>query len=455
MFHTVKLSKSNPTPLYIQLASELAQLIQANLLSEGMKLPTIRLLSQRLSINRDTVVSAYKLLEQQGLVESYIGKGTYIASHTSHSTPLTAYQAPKSPHLCCSHLNLSSDFYPKTLCQELAGKIIQEEGWEAFSDPLFRERHALKQSANHFLEKLGLKTHFAQLRIIPSMDTFLLSLFKLTPKIGICVEALRDLTTSCYLRSMGAKIYEVPLTNEGMDLEVLERYLHTGTISYIFLSPYLQNPTGICYSDSNKKKILELATRYDAYIIEDGTYCDFLYTQINYHPLYHLCLDQRVIYLYHFSKVYLPYMKYSFAVLPVPLMKRFKDEVECGFNERFLHYYLSSPDLKQISNQIHQTCKLRYEHLVSMLTKLNPLICTHPYGSLWLWCHVPDDSYIALCQKLTQKDIIIAPGELFSTTPLSGYFRLSISDLSLEAIDELVSTLKQYLLPSNSVLEPF
>ena len=90
-----------------------------------------------------------------------------------------------------------------------------------------------------------------------------------------------------------------------------------------------------------------------------------------------------------------------------------------------------------------------------MLTKLNPLICTNPYGSLWLWCHVPDDSYIALCQKLTQKDIIIAPGELFSTTPLSGYFRLSISDLSLEAIDELVSTLKQYLLPSNSVLEPF
>lgn len=448
MFHTVKLSKSDPTPLYIQLASELAKLIQADLLSEGMKLPTIRLLSQRLSINRDTVVSAYKLLEQQGLVESYIGKGTYIASHAPHSDLLATSQSPSKPHLCCSHLNLSPDFYPKTLCQELANKIIQEEGWEAFSDPLFRERHALKQSASGFLEKLGLKTHFAQLRIISSMDTFLLSLFKLSPKVGICVEAIRDLTFSCYLRSIGAKIYEVPLTNEGMDLEVLEKYLHTGTISSIFLSPYLQNPTGICYSDSNKRKILELATRYDAYIIEDGTYCDFLYASNSYLPLYHLCSDQRIIYLYHFSKVYLPYMKYSFAVLPIPLVKRFKDEIECGFNERFLHYYLSSSSLSQISSQIHQTCKLRYEHLVSMLTQLHlPLICSNQSGSLWLWCQVSDDFYPTLCQQLTQKDIIIAPGELFSTMPLSGYFRLSISDLSIEAIDELVNCLNQYLLP--------
>ena len=77
MFHAISLSKSDPTPLYIQLACELAKLIQDGVLVEGFKLPTIRSLSKQLSINRDTVVSAYKLLEQQGLVESFIGKGTY------------------------------------------------------------------------------------------------------------------------------------------------------------------------------------------------------------------------------------------------------------------------------------------------------------------------------------------------------------------------------------------
>ena len=447
MFHTVKLSKSDPTPLYIQLACELAKLIQAELLCEGMKLPTIRLLAKQLSINRDTVVSAYKLLEQQGLVESHIGKGTYIAPHTP-STNLSTYLSPSSkPRLCCSHLNLSHDFYPKSLCQELTHHIMAEEGWEAFNDPFFRERHALKQSSSDFLETLGLKVHFAQTRVISCMDTFLMSLFKLSPKIGICVEHIRDLSTSCYLRSIGAKIYEVPLNHDGMDLDILEKYLHTGSISYIFVSPYLQNPTGICYSESTKQKLLELASYYDAYIVEDGTYCDLLYAMPPYKPLNNLCNDNRVIYLYHFSKVYLPYMKYSFAILPVPLIKSFKDEIECGFNERFLHYYLISKDLIRIRAHIYSTCKLRYETLLSKLKMLEETVeCTPYFGGLSFWCHISQTIYPKFCNTLATKDIIIAPGELFSTSCLHGYFRLSISDLPVEKIEELILTLKQCLI---------
>lgn len=448
MFHTVKLSKSDPTPLYIQLACELAKLIQTELLCEGMKLPTIRLLSKQLSINRDTVVSAYKLLEQQGLVESHIGRGTYISPHTIQSHSLTNSALSSKPHLCCSHLNLSHNFYPETLCEELATRIIQKEGWEAFSDPLFRERHALRQSASAFLELLGLKLHFAQIRIISSMDTFLLSLFKLSPKIGVCVESIRDLSTSCYLRSIGAKIYEVPLTDHGMDLDILEKYLHTGTISYIFVSSYLQNPTGICYSEANKKKLLELASNYDAYIIEDGSYCDFLYDTPHYKPLYNLCNDARVIYLYHFSKVYLPYMKYSFAILPSPLIKCFKDDIECSFNERFLHYYLISNDLSCIRTHIRTTCKLRYQTLAAELKSFDDtLTYTSHWGGLSFWCHVPEIIYSDFCQSLAAMGIIIAPSELFSTTSIKGYFRLSISELPMENISELLFAFKQCLLP--------
>lgn len=447
MFHTVKLSKSDPTPLYMQLACELAKLIQADLLSEGTKLPTIRLLSNRLSINRDTVVSAYKLLEQQGLVESHIGRGTYIASHNTPTTSIFP-SATAKPHLCCSHLNFSDEFYPATLCQELTSQIVHAEGWEAFGDPLLRERRLLKQSAANFLGKLGIKTHFAQIRIVSSIDDFLLSLFKFSPKVGICVESIRDLSTSCYLRSIGAKLYEVPLTSEGMDLDILEKYLHSGMISYIFISSYLQNPTGISYSAENKQKLLELASRYDAYIIEDGTYCDFSSPNLHYQPLYNLCTDHRVIYLYHFSKIYLPYMRYSFVILPTLFIKRFKDDIECSFNERFLHYYLNSSALSSISTQLHTTCITRYQLLLSKLQSLNSLTVCYPqsYG-IWLWCQVPDTLYDDFCQMLAKRSIIIAPGELFSTLPLKGYFRLSISDLSLDSINELATCLSSYLLP--------
>jgi len=448
MFHTVKLSKSDPTPIYIQLASELASLIQQGLLYEGMKLPTIRLLSKQLSINRDTVVSAYKLLEQQGLVESHIGKGTYISAHpkldSSHGSI-----APIShkPHICCSHLNLSDSFFPATLCQELTTQIIAGEGWEAFSDPLFRERRALKQSASYFLESLGVKSHFAQTRIVSSIDDFLLNLFRLSPKTGVCVETPRDLSSSCYLRSIGAKIYEVPLTSYGMDLDILEKHLHNGNIAYIFITPYLQCPTGICYAKTHLQKLLDLACQYDCYIIEDGTYCDFL-SHINYVPLYNLSHDGRVFYLYHFSKVYLPYMKYSFAVLPASLIKRFKDEVECSFNERFLHYYLNSQSLTEIKKNILTTCTERYRYLLESLEPLKPhLSYTPTHGGLSLWCKVAEKDYELLCQKLTKKEVIIAPGELFSNSALKGYFRLSISNLSYPDIDELTLLLTQILKP--------
>lgn len=446
MFHAIKLSKSDPTPIYIQLASELAKLIQEGLLYEGMKLPTIRLLSSQLSINRDTVVSAYKLLEQQGLVESHIGKGTYISAHPQAAVSTSNIILPESHHLCCSHLSLSPDFFPSTLCQELTTQIIATEGWEAFCDPLYRSKRLLRQNATAFLNTLGIKTHFAQTQIITSMEHFLLSLFKLSPKLGICVETPRDLTTSCYLRSIGAKIYEIPLTPYGMDLEILEKYLHTGTVSYIFVNPYLQNPTGLCYSKTYLQKLLDLATQYDCLIVEDGTYCDLM-TKHHYLPLINLCKDGRVIYLYHFSRMYLPYMKYSFAILPTQLLKRFTDELECHFNERFLQYYLASEAFLTIRNHILDTCKERYHYLLKALDPLTDVLsCSNQEGGLFIWCKVPHKHYPSLCLELAEKDMIIAPGELFATGSLEDCFRLSISQLSYSEINDLIHTISQVLL---------
>ena len=447
MFHAVQLSKSDPTPLYIQLANNLAHLIQQDILQKGMKLPTIRSLSKELCINRDTVVSAYKLLEQQGLVESHIGKGTYITS-IHHNIPLAHPIAPLNhkAHICCSHLNLSESFFPSSLCQDLATQVISKEGWEAFADPFYREKKALKQSAADFLIGLGIQTHFAQVQVISHLEDFFINFFRLSPKIGVCVETPRDLTLSCFLKQIGAKIFEIPLTPNGMDLDILEKYLKLGSISCIILSPYLQNPTGICYSRVCQTKILELAKQYHCLIIEDGTYCDFLW-DLPYSPLYNQSNNENVLYLYHFSKVYMPYMKYSFAALPLNLVKIMKDSMSCSFNERFLHYYLASHTFSVIQKQILETCKCRYQYLIKQFSLLAPYLTYEAaYGGLSVWCKIPESIYPDFCQKLVQKEIIIAPCELFFNTNITGYFRLSISDLSFENIDELIALFKQLLM---------
>lgn len=443
MFHTVQLSKSDPTPLYIQLASELAKLIQADLLTGGTKLPAIRYLSKQLAINRDTVVSAYRLLENQGLVEGHIGKGTYVVPISKKTSPAPPI---KNAHIYCSNLGFSKDHFPSSICLNLATKLITDEGWEAFSDPLYRNRHFLKQRIGEFIEKkLNIHPHFGEVRLIKSTDDFLLSLFKFSPKSGICVESYRDLAPSCYLRSIGAKIYEIPLLEDGLDLETLERYLRTGLISYIIVSPYLQNPTGICYSEANKKALIRLAEQYDCYIIEDGTFNEFIFDHTCAYPLYEHYSKERVIFLYHFSKLYMPYLNYSFAVLPRLLMKRLPDEIACTFNERLLLYYLESTSLSKLQKELFNESKQKYEFLANSLKNLTyKLEVGHTHGGLCFWIRPLNTNRETLCQYLSKSGFIVSPGNLFTTQDNCEFVRLSISQLPLKDIEKLIGLLNNF-----------
>ena len=116
MFCTIHLSKSDPTPLYIQLASELAHLIKIGEIPERTKLPTIRTLSRKLKINRDTVVNAYKVLENQGLVVAHVGSGTYVSPLTSQKD----YESETNLQtISCSTLSFNKDYFPTSLITQL------------------------------------------------------------------------------------------------------------------------------------------------------------------------------------------------------------------------------------------------------------------------------------------------------------------------------------------------
>lgn len=68
----------SPTPLYAQIASRLRVAIAAGELRPGDGLPSVRQLSARLRINPATVVQAYRELEDEGLVTTRQGAGTFV-----------------------------------------------------------------------------------------------------------------------------------------------------------------------------------------------------------------------------------------------------------------------------------------------------------------------------------------------------------------------------------------
>ena len=440
MFCTIHLSKSDPTPLYIQLASELSHLIKIGEIPERTKLPTIRTLSRKLKINRDTVVNAYKVLENQGLVVAHVGSGTYVSPLT---TPEPTHPETHIATVPCSTLSFNKDYFPTSLITELTSQIIKLEGWGAFSDPLYRERNLLRQSICQFFKSVGIMATPAQIRFPKDFCSFLLDLLKVHPSSTICVEAYRDLTYSSFLRSLGFKIIEIPLTDDGLDLTYLEKQLQTEHIGFVWVSSYVQNPTGISYSLECKKNLIELAHLHHFYIIEDGTLSDFTYSHECLKPLYMLDSYGQVIYLYHFSKLYLPPLQYTFIALPNSLHKKINDPVVCTFNERLLHFYLESDALGKIRQEIIEKTYLAYLKVYEALLTVSHLLEVYSNkGSLFFWIRPIHISYADFYNCFLKHHIILSPGEVFTQKSKCTFFRLSLAHLDEDTLPFIIECLK-------------
>ncbi len=65
-------------PLYLQIARQVEQMVAAGDLQVGDQLPTVRELATELRINFNTVARAYHVLDEQGLISTQRGRGTYI-----------------------------------------------------------------------------------------------------------------------------------------------------------------------------------------------------------------------------------------------------------------------------------------------------------------------------------------------------------------------------------------
>jgi GntR family transcriptional regulator len=70
-------------PIYMQLVDRIKQMVASGQLQPGQQLPTMRQLAADLRINYNTVGRAYSLLDQDGVISTQQGRGTFIASRLS------------------------------------------------------------------------------------------------------------------------------------------------------------------------------------------------------------------------------------------------------------------------------------------------------------------------------------------------------------------------------------
>jgi GntR family transcriptional regulator len=81
MFITI--DEADARPIYLQVAEEIKGLIARGELAEGAQLPPVRQLAADLGVNLNTVATAYRELQGEGLLSIRHGAGAVVASRTA------------------------------------------------------------------------------------------------------------------------------------------------------------------------------------------------------------------------------------------------------------------------------------------------------------------------------------------------------------------------------------
>ena len=74
------ITNSAGVPIYEQISSQIKALILSGQLNEGEALPSMRTLAQDLRVSVITTKRAYEILEAEGLIESFTGRGSFVAA---------------------------------------------------------------------------------------------------------------------------------------------------------------------------------------------------------------------------------------------------------------------------------------------------------------------------------------------------------------------------------------
>ena len=74
---------TSATPIYAQLIAQVKRAIAAGVLQPGEALPSLRELATQLRVNPLTIARAYRELEQQGVITTEHGRGSFISANAA------------------------------------------------------------------------------------------------------------------------------------------------------------------------------------------------------------------------------------------------------------------------------------------------------------------------------------------------------------------------------------
>lgn len=466
--YNINLDKNSDIPLYQQLSDKLYAFISEGVLEADMKLPPIRSFAVRLGVNPGTVVNAYKVLENKRMVYSRGGSGTYVVDISKLSTAFTNV-VHKNKIVCNSEnavnfskTSVSEDLFPVKKFKTIFNEILDRDKGKAFSYQNAQGYEPLRIAICEKLEKKGIKTLPQRIQIISGAQQGIdiVSKAMLSNNDVVFVEHLTYSGAIGAMLSRNARIVQVDMEPDGINIEMLKKLLTQYTPRFIYVTTYYQTPSCVSYSLKKKRELLELAIKYNFYIIEEDNLSDFNYSNENPVTLKALDYRNRVIYIKSFSKILMPGLRLGYMVLPkaisesVAEIKYSTDISTSGFLQRAFEMFLKSSDWNSHIAYMRSIFSEKYAVAVKEIEDklLNWVEFTPPEGGLRLWLKLKDKTIDCdkFYEKLVHNGVVVIPGEVYSIDDEKVYgFALSFADIEKEdiikGIDIIAKTFSQVL----------
>lgn len=320
-------------PLYAQIRDQIRERIVTGTIKVGERLDPSRELAKRLGVHRTTVGNAYADLEAEGLISGTVGRGTFVTELAE------ALKTPRQPARRVNTDLFWDSFFPQEQHDDALGRLMastQEAGIISFAtahgcedalppDLVRRATDAVIRREAGRIFQYGSSDGYPPLKryLLTRLqhDGILVDLDELLVTNG-CQQSLDLVRRSLVMpgdvvvcenptytglwhvfEPPAARLIGVPVGPEGMDLDVLAAVLEQNKVKLILSTPNFQNPTGRTMPLESRRRLLELAARFQVPVVEDDIYGALRYAGRELPSLKALDKTGLVIHLNSFSKV--------------------------------------------------------------------------------------------------------------------------------------------------------
>lgn len=443
---SIQLNKALQQPLYLQLSEVIKEKIKRGEGESGEKLPSIRKMANGLGVNSVTIVNAYKLLSQEGIITSKGGSGYYIgrgednfsASPVKLSINDDIYEEEDINLMSRGQVVLSSrsinfasatpspELFPVEDFKSVLNEVLDRDKGEAFGYQESSGYRPLREAIGVFIrENYDIRAGEEEIQIISGAQQGIDVIGKALINNGdfVFVENPTYTGATAVFKSRGANIVGIPIHKDGIDIDVLERSIKLYRPKLIYVMPNYQNPTTYSYSEEKKKYLLEMSLQYNFYIVEDDSLSGLNYcADKDRSTLKAMDRYKKVIYIKSFSKVLMPGLRIGFLIVPQDIYhdvlqaKHTTDISSSGLIQRAFDLYLRRGIWEKRLDYMREVYGKRYNKIISEVCGLigEGAELHKPDGGLNLWITLPKNiSGIQLYHECAKKDVLFVPGKIF------------------------------------------